>query len=184
MFPEVQSPLQSNTLDSEDFYCEQVLAYQVSASLHPAGDTATEMSFPVTTLWWPINFFSTRWLMPHRKAHQELSWSHITWLESSSAVFSTPNSSNPQLHFHKHHRSRQAAHEQPCVTGSSQQHLLLHHTRQHIEEAEATILHPPRGPSLQEVQCLSSCATVGRVFAHPAHRYRFLRDKFGTAFQK
>lgn len=119
----------------------------------------------------------------HRRAHQEFSWSCITWLESSSAVLYSKRS-NPQLHFHKHQRTRQTAHELSGVTGPSQQCLFPHRARQHLEEAEARILCPLRGSPLQEVQHLSSYATISRVFAHLACRYRgFLIDKFETAFK-
>lgn len=64
MFPEVQSPLNSNTLGSKGSFCEQVLTYQVSASLPLAGDAATETgdteetrAFPSSHFGGPLIFF-------------------------------------------------------------------------------------------------------------------------------
>lgn len=47
-FQKVQSPLHSNTLDSEGSYKQQVLTDEVSAALHSAGDASMEemRSFP------------------------------------------------------------------------------------------------------------------------------------------
>lgn len=131
---------------------------------------------------WDSILFGSPFIFPTRYlVHQVLSWSWNTQLGSSNAVFHSKCIScyYIQLHFPKHQRMRQTAPDQlqwqdhPSCVSAVQDNVWNNLKAEYCPPAIVT-------PLLQEVQLWSSYASISRVFAHPACRYRFLIDKYET----